>query len=199
MLQRARIALKSGTIVDATIFSAPCSTKKKEKQRDPEMHQTRKGKQWHFGMMLHIGVDSEGGLAHSAVVTAADIHDKHALPKLLHGFKRRVYGGSAYHNQTELIESAAPLAKDCTNERVRKPGGDVDEAKRASNREKSKVRARVEHVFGVIKRLWVLPRYGIAPWTRTLAARLSHWLWPIFTWPENHCWNRCFHRRRRTG
>jgi IS5 family transposase len=154
VLQRAKIAIKSGTIVDATIISAPSSTKNEEKQRDPEMHQTRKGKQWHFGMKLHIGVDSESGLAHSAMVTAANVHDKHALPKLLHGFERRVYGDSAYHSQTELIESAAPLAEDCTNERVRKPGGDVDEAKRASNREKSKVRARVEHVFGVIKRLW---------------------------------------------
>ena len=105
-------------------------------------------------MKLHIGVDSESGLAHSAMVTSANVHDKHALPKLLHGFERRVYGDSAYHSQTDLIESVAPLAEDCTNERVRKPGGDVDEAKRASNREKSKVRARVEHVFGVIKRLW---------------------------------------------
>lgn len=154
VLQRAKIAIKSGTIVDATIISAPSSTKNEEKQRDPEMHQTRKGKQWHFGMKLHIGVDSESGLTHSAMVTSANVHDKHALPELLHGFERQVYGDSAYHSQTALIVSTAPLAEDCTNERVRKPGGDVDEAKRASNREKSKVRARVEHVFGVIKRLW---------------------------------------------
>jgi len=154
VLQRAKIAIKSGTIVDATIISAPSSTKNEEKQRDPEMHQTRKGKQWYFGMKLHIGVDSESGLAHSAVVTSANVHDKHALPKLLHGFEQRVYGDTAYHSQTELIESVAPMAQDCTNERVRKPGGDVDQSKRASNREKLTVRARVEHVFGVIKRLW---------------------------------------------
>ena len=154
VLQRAKIAIKSGTIVDATIIAAPSSTKNEEKQRDPEMHQTRKGKQWYFGMKLHIGVDSESGLVHSAVVTSANVHDKHALPKLLHGFERRVYGDSAYHSQTELIENVAPLAQDCTNERVCKPGGDVDQSKRASNREKSTVRARVEHVFGVIKRLW---------------------------------------------
>jgi IS5 family transposase len=154
VLQRAKIAIKSGTIVDATIISAPSSTKNEEKQRDPEMRQTRKGQQWYFGMKLHIGVDSESGLAHSAVVTSANVHDKHALPKLLHGFERHVYGDSAYHNQTELIARAAPLAEDCTNERVRKPGGEMDKAKRASNRAKSKVRARVEHVFGVIKRLW---------------------------------------------
>ncbi len=120
VLQRAKIAIKSGMIVDATIVSAPSSTKNEEKQRDPEMHQTRKGQQWHFGMKLHIGVDSESGLAHSAVVTSANVHDKHALPELLHGFERRVYGDSAYHSQTELIERAAPLTEDCTNERVRK-------------------------------------------------------------------------------
>jgi len=101
VLQRAKIAIKSSTIVDATIISAPSSTKNEEKQRDPEMHQTRKGKQWYFGMKLHIGVDSEIGLAHSAVVTSANVHDKHALPKLLHGFEQRVYGDSAYHSQAE--------------------------------------------------------------------------------------------------
>ena len=153
-LESRGIRITTGTIVDATIIHAPSSTKNRSGERDPAMHQTRKGKQWYFGMKLHIGVDSESGLAHSAVVTSANVHDKHALPKLLHGFEQRVYGDSAYHSQSELIESVAPLAQDFTNERVRKPGGDADQAKRASNREKSKVRARVEHVFGVIKRLW---------------------------------------------
>ena len=77
-------------------IAAPSSTKNADKQRDPEMHQTRKGRQWYFGITLHIGVDSQSGLAHSAVVTPANIHDKHPLPHLLHGQERRVYGGSAY-------------------------------------------------------------------------------------------------------
>ncbi len=117
------------------------------------MHQTRKGQQWYFGMKLHIGVDSQSGLTHSAVVTAANVHDKHPLPDLLHGQERRAYGDSAYASQKALIESKAPQAKDFTNQRVSR-GGIVDAVERAKNKSKSKVRARVEHVFAVVKRLW---------------------------------------------
>jgi len=85
VLQGSGMTFKTGTIVDATIIAAPSSTKNADKQRDPEMHQTRKGQQWYFGMKLHIGVDSQSGLAHSAVVTPANVHDKHPLPHLLHG------------------------------------------------------------------------------------------------------------------
>jgi len=154
LLQARGLKVGTGTIVDATIIGAPSSTKNRDKARDPEMHQSRKGQQWYFGMKLHIGVDSQTGLAHSAVVTAANVHDKHPLPDLLHGTERRVYGDSAYASQKELIASKAPQAKDFTNERVRNRGGQVDETKRSRNCNKSKVRARVEHVFGVIKRLW---------------------------------------------
>jgi IS5 family transposase len=153
VLQGSGMTLKTGTIVDATIIAAPSSTKNADRQRDPEMHQTRKGQQWYFGMKLHIGVDSQSGLAHSAMVTPANIHDKHPLPHLLHGQERRVYGDSAYASQKELIQGKAPKAKDFTNERIRR-AGQVDEGKRAKNRNKSKVRARVEHVFAVVKRLW---------------------------------------------
>lgn len=141
------------TIVDATLIGAPSSTKNKEKARDPEMHQTRKGQQWHFGMKLHIGVDSQSGLAHSAVVTAANVHDKHPLPQLLHGQEQRVYGDSAYASQKALIHGKAPKARDFTNKRTRRKGS-VDEVARRKNRNKSKIRARVEHVFAVVKRLW---------------------------------------------
>jgi IS5 family transposase len=153
VLQGSGMTLKTGTIVDATIIAAPSSTKNADRQRDPEMHQTRKGQQWYFGMKLHIGVDSQSGLAHSAMVTPANIHDKHPLPHLLHGQERRVYGDSAYASQKELIQGKAPKAKDFTNERIRR-AGQVDEGKRAKNRNKSKVRARVDHVFAVVKRLW---------------------------------------------
>lgn len=154
VLQEGGFKLKTGTIVDATIIGAPSSTKNADNARDPEMHQTRKGNQWYFGMKMHIGVDSQSGLVHSAVVTAANVHDKHALPDLLHGSERRVYGDNAYARQKALIASKAPLARDFTNERVRNPLGVVDEAARAKNRNKSRVRARVEHVFCVVKRLW---------------------------------------------
>lgn len=154
VLQQGGFKVKTGTIVDATIIGAPSSTKNVDKARDPEMHQTRKGQQWYFGMKLHIGVDSQSGLAHSAVVTAANVHDKHPLPELLHGAERRVYGDSAYASQKELIAGKAPKARDFTNQRVRNGRGEVDEAERTKNRDKSRIRARVEHVFGVVKRLW---------------------------------------------
>jgi IS5 family transposase len=154
VLQTKGMKVGTGTIVDASIIGAPSSTKNADKARDPEMHQTRKGQQWYFGMKLHIGVDSQTGLTHSAVVTAANVHDKHPIPDLLHGNEQRMYGDSAYASQKELIASKAPKAKDFTNERVRNRSGEVDEVKRAKNRNKSKIRARVEHVFGVVKRLW---------------------------------------------
>jgi transposase, IS5 family len=153
VLQGSGMTLKTGTIVDATIINAPSSTKNRKQERDPEMHQTRKGKQWYFGMKLHIGVDSQSGLTHSAVVTAANVHDKHPLPDLLHGGEKRVYGDSAYASQKDLIQSKAPKAKDFTNQRTRK-SGEVDEVARSKNRSKSRIRSRVEHVFGVVKRLW---------------------------------------------
>jgi IS5 family transposase len=154
VLQGAGMSVKTGTIVDATIINAPSSTKNSEKQRDPEMHQTKKGQQWYFGMKLHIGVDSQSGLAHSAVVTPANVHDKHALPDLLHGRERRYYGDSAYASQKPLAHSKAPQARDFTNRRTRKAGGEVNEVERSKNRNKSAIRARVEHVFAVVKRLW---------------------------------------------
>jgi IS5 family transposase len=152
-LQARGFKVNTGTIVDATIIGAPSSTKNADKARDPDMHQTRKGQQWYFGMKLHIGVDSQSGLAHSAVVTPANVHDKHPLPKLLHGNEQRVYGDSAYASQKELIVSKAPQAKDFTNQRTRR-NGVVDEVLKGKNRNKSRIRARVEHVFGVVKRLW---------------------------------------------
>ena len=151
VLQASGMALKTGTIVDATIIAAPSSTKNEDKERDPEMHQTKKGQQWYFGMKLHIGVDSQSGLVHSVGVTAANVHDKHRL----HGREKRVYGDNAYACQKTLSQSKAPQAKDFTNERVRRRKDEpADEAKRAKNRNKPKIRARVEHVFAVVKRLW---------------------------------------------
>jgi IS5 family transposase len=153
VLQAHGLKVGTGTIVDATIIGAPSSTKNEQKKRDPEMHQTRKGQQWFFGMKLHIGVDSKTGLAHSAVVTAANVHDKHSLPDLLHGQEEEVYGDCAYASQQALIRAKAPRAADLTNRRVRK-GSATEGLERVINRIKSKVRSRVEHVFAVVKRLW---------------------------------------------
>ncbi len=139
-----------GTIVDASIINAPTSTKNKDKQRDPDMHSTRKGKQWYFGMKAHIGVDSKTKLIHSIVVTPAHVHDSQVLGELLHGDETRVWGDSAYAGQTEVLETAAPNAKDFTNKKGAR-NKQLSEAERMKNRNKSKVRAKVEHVFGVMK------------------------------------------------
>ena len=96
VLQACGLKVGAGIVVDASIIAAPCSTKNHSGARDPEMHQTRKGQQWYFGVKLHIGVDKDTGLTHSAVVTAANVHDKHPLPDLLHGQEQEVYGDSAY-------------------------------------------------------------------------------------------------------
>ena len=153
MLQARGLKVGTGTIVNATIIGAPSSTKNVDKARDPEMHQTRKGQQWYLGMKMQVGVDSPTGLAHSAVVTAANVHDKHPLPDLLHGNEQRVYGDSAYASQKALIPAKAPRSRDFTNQRVRR-SGEIDEAQRSKNRGKSRVRARVKHVLAVVKRLW---------------------------------------------
>lgn len=153
LLQERGLRLSAGTIVDATLIAAPSSTKNADQQRDPEMKQTRKGNQWHFGMKVHVGTDSKTGLVHSAVVTSANVHDKHPLPELLHGAEKRVYGDRGYQGCGEIIKAAAPNARDFTNRRVRQPWGE-DEVERRRNRTKSRTRARVEHAFLVLKRLW---------------------------------------------
>jgi IS5 family transposase len=149
-LQSQGVRITTGTIVDATIIHAPSSTKNREQKRDPEMHQTRKGKQWYFGMKAHVGVDSKTKLIHTALVTAAHVADATVLPELLHGEETRVWGDQAYRGQRDVIHACAPQAQDCTHRRYRYKKW-VDEVERAKNRTKSTVRSKVEHVFGVMK------------------------------------------------
>jgi transposase, IS5 family len=150
-LQAKGVRITTGTIVDATIIHAPSSTKNRDQSRDPEMHQTRKGKQWYFGMKAHVGVDSKTKIIHTAVATAANVSDVAILPDLLHGEETRVWGDGAYQGQTEVIREGAPRAQDYTQRRCRYKGQIVDEVAWAKNRTKSKVRAKVEHVFQVMK------------------------------------------------
>jgi len=147
--------LSGGTIVDATLIAAPPSVKNEDKQRDPQMHQVKKGNQWHFGMKLHIGADSNTGLIHSASVTAANVHDSHEVPNLLHGEETRFYGDSAYRGkaQRERLKQLAPKAKDFTNKRAYR-NSPLTEADLETNRRKSSVRSKVEHPFLILKRLW---------------------------------------------
>jgi IS5 family transposase len=145
--------VSTGTIVDATLIDAPSSTKNAAKARDPEMHQTKKGNQWYFGMKAHVGVDSKTKLIHTVVATAANVADATILPELLHGDETRVWGDQAYRGQRAAIRRQAPQAKDFTNRRYRYRGV-VDGIERAKNRTKSSVRAKVEHPIGVIKRVF---------------------------------------------
>jgi IS5 family transposase len=147
------LAVATGTIVDATIISAPASTKNRAKARDPEMHQTKKGNQWYFGMKAHFGVDSRLKLIHAVAATPANVADSRVLPELLHGRETRVWGDQAYRGQQAVIRRCAPRACDFVNRRYRHRGV-VDHVERAKNRTKSKVRAKVEHPIGVIKRVF---------------------------------------------
>ncbi len=147
------IKVGRGTIVDASIISAPSSTKNKDQRRDPDMHQTKKGNQWYFGMKAHIGVDSRTKVIHAVVATAANVHDSVCLPDLLHGGETKVWGDSAYQGQAGVLRGRAPQAQDLTNRRYRRRG-EVDEVERSKNRTKSTVRAKVEHAFLVIKRIF---------------------------------------------
>jgi len=147
------LQVRGGTIVDATIIAAPSSTKNQAAARDPEMHQTRKGQQWYFGMKLHLGADSKSKLIHSMATSAANVHDANVLGQLLHGDETRVYGDQAYRGQKATIRQHAPRARDFTNRRYRHRGV-VDEVERSKNRSKSRIRAKVEHSIGVIKRVF---------------------------------------------
>jgi IS5 family transposase len=154
LLQANGLKLSGGTIDDAPLIEAPCSTQNREKARDPEMHSTKKGNQWHFGMKVHIGSDSRSGIVHHASVTAAHVHDRHEVPNLLYGDETRFYGDSAYRGteQRTRLRELAPRAKDFTNQRAyrNRPLSDADQA---TNRRKSQVRANVEHPFLTLKRL----------------------------------------------
>jgi len=152
-LKRHGIRISNGTIVDATIISAPSSTKNQSGERDPEMHQTAKGRQWYFGMKAHVGVDSRSKLIHTILASAANVPDKEALPHLLHGRETRVWGDQGYQASGDIIRAQAPRAQDFTNRKYRGRGW-LNELTKAKNRTKSKVRAKVEHPIGVMKRIF---------------------------------------------
>jgi len=147
------IRITTGTIVDATIIHAPSSTKNEKKERDPAMHQTKKGNQWYFGMKAHIGVDSKEGIVHSVCSTAASVSDVHMLPELLHGDEKKVWGDAGYQGQTDAIHAAAPHAQDMTSRRVKTKAG-VDEKEKRKNHTKARVRAKVEWPFRIVKRVF---------------------------------------------
>ena len=155
-LARKGMSLRAGTIVDATIINAPSSTKNGDGERDPEMHQTKKGNQWFFGMKAHIGVDEHSGLVHHAHCTAANVGDVTQVQHLLHGREEEVYGDSGYtgaENRTELqdIKAAFLIAEKPSRLRAIKSKRDFKHARRWEHF-KASIRAKVEHPFRVVKR-----------------------------------------------
>jgi IS5 family transposase len=152
LLEEKRLLLRSGTIVDATIIAAPPSTKNAAEARDPEMHQTKKGKDWHFGMKAHVGTDRRG-IVHSLATTAANVSDISQLPKLLHGQEKEVFGDQAYWSEFHRQCAEASGIRYRINRRGHhtKP---LTDYQRFINRCRSSTRARGEHAFHVVKRLW---------------------------------------------
>ena len=152
LLEEKRLLLKSGTIVDATIIAAPPSTKNAEGARDPEMKQTRKGNEWHFGMKAHVGCDRHG-IVHSLTTTHAGAADITQMDALLHGEESEIFGDQAYWSEANRQRAKARGVRYRVNRRGThwRP---LTPYQREINRLRSKRRARGEHAFHVVKRLW---------------------------------------------
>jgi IS5 family transposase len=161
LLQARGLLLKKGTIVDSTIIAAPSSTKNREHQRDPEAHQIKKGSEWHFGYKAHVGADKDSGLVHTLKVTAANVHDVSVASELLTGSEETVYGDSGYLGAEKREDAVVRnrqgrKIKYWMNRRpsqLRKLSLSGQYAARKAEHRKSSVRAKVEHVFGVVKGL----------------------------------------------
>ncbi len=145
------LLVSKGTMVDATIIHAPSSTKNQKQARDPEMHQTRKGNQWYFGMKVHVGADVDSGAVHTVEVTAANEADINLLPKLLRAEDKVIFADAGYTSDEYKRGSRQLGLRWCVQDK-RKPGHNLSSSQRKRNRKQSSIRARVEHVFRVIKR-----------------------------------------------
>lgn len=152
LLEEKGLILKQGTIVDATILSAPASTKNRTQSRDPEMRQTKKGNNWYFGMKVHVGTDKRGTV-HSLTTTHAAEADLNQLPQLLHGEERELYGDRAYWRQADREAFTRRGVRYRVNRRGHR-NAPIPGHWREINRSRSRVRSRVEHGFHVVKRLW---------------------------------------------
>jgi IS5 family transposase len=151
------LLMRAGTIVDATIIAAPSSTKNQGNTRDPQMHQTKKGNAWHFGMKAHIGVDAESGLVHTVVGTAANVSDVTQAGALLHGQETVAFGDAGYRGVHKRDEAKAPkwhVAMQPGKRRLLDPTSKWAQMLDKAEQLKASVRAKVEHPFHVIKNLF---------------------------------------------
>lgn len=178
LLQRKGLILKKGSIVDSTLIEAPPSIKNREKQRDPDAHQTKKGNQWHFGYKAHISVDKDSGLVQKVKVTAANVSDVSTMPELLTGEEEVVYGDSGYLGAEKREEA---ILKNKQGKKIRyKINRRPSQIKNRSlwsqgqlkrrEREKSSVRAKVEHVFAVVKGMFRYRKTRYRGLTKQVAA-----------------------------
>lgn len=150
------LMLKTGTVVDATIIAAPSSTKNQDGKRDPEMHQTKKGKQWHFGMKAHIGVDAESGLVHTVIGTAANVNDVTQAAGLLHGDETDVFADAGYQGvgkreEAKDLDVNWHIAMRPGKRRALDPARELHRLQDKVEQLKASVRAKVEHPFRVVK------------------------------------------------
>jgi transposase, IS5 family len=152
LLAKKNLLMKAGTIVDATIIAAPSSTKNASGSRDPEMRQTKKGNAWHFGMKVHVGTDKRG-LVHTLTTTHAAASDISQMPHLLHGDEREIFGDQAYWKEESRREYRAAGVSYRVNRRghYSKP---LTDHQKWINRTRSRMRARGEHAFRIVKQLW---------------------------------------------
>jgi IS5 family transposase len=172
LLARKGLLLKRGSIVDATIIAAPSSTKNAEGERDPEMHQTKKGNQWFFGMKAHIGVDADSGLVHTVTTTAANEADVEQVDDLLHGKEEQVWADSGYRGAPSRVEREDLQWHIATrpSDIAKLPDGKVKAKIQKAEHRKASVRAKVEHPFRVIKRQFGLVKVRF----RGLAKNTAH-------------------------
>lgn len=152
------LLLREGTIVDATLIAAPPSTKNKEGKRDPEMHQSKKGNQWHFGMKAHIGVDAQSGLVHTLIGTAGNVSDVTQAQVLLHGDETDAFGDSGYQGVEKRPENLElPVNWHVAmrpGKRKLLPGTALGDLLEQIEHAKASIRAKVEHPFHVVKNLF---------------------------------------------
>ena len=156
LLSQRGLLLKTGTVVDATLIPAPTSTKNKEKTRDPEMHSSKKGNQWHFGMKAHIGADAESGLVHTVRATSGNVHDVTEGNSLLHGKETVAFGDAGYQGVDKRADAKAAVAWHIAmgpgKRRALDKDNQADALMDQAEKLKAGIRAKVEHPFRVIKR-----------------------------------------------
>jgi IS5 family transposase len=155
LLRDKGLMLKAGTVVDATLITAPSSTKNASGERDPQMHQTKKGNQWYFGMKAHIGTDAESGLVHSVIATAANIADINVAAALLHGQESAAFGDAGYQGIDKREAARGPIWHVAMRAGLRRkldPSSPWQAMLEQAEQLKASIRAKVEHAFRVLKR-----------------------------------------------